>query len=185
MRSELFSSQQAFLRVLGRNGNNRRFQFNVRFSSADHPNVTEIAPGISLQCRDLNFVIRANAPLPIKPCSPAVGELDLRDPAAFQTFSSARLQKICRSSSRDFARLASIGFEKLHSVTMGRRAREFQHAMACRRQTPESISQSASRVRSTAAITELEFSLLMCSNSMARSAAECSRSASRCTVKYS
>ncbi len=60
-----------------------------------------------------------------------------------------------------------------------------QQAMACRRQTPESISQSASRMRSTARVRAGPFSSVRRNASISRSAAACSRSASSCTLKYS
>ncbi len=60
-----------------------------------------------------------------------------------------------------------------------------QQAIACRRQTPESKSQSELRTRSTAAFTDAALLSFTYSYSSSRSAAECSRSASMCTVKYS
>ena len=60
-----------------------------------------------------------------------------------------------------------------------------QQAIACRRQTPESISQSAPRTRSTAALTVSRFLSVTKPANIVRSAAECSRSASTCTEKYS
>jgi hypothetical protein len=53
-----------------------------------------------------------------------------------------------------------------------------QHEIACLRQTPESISQSASSTRFTAARTLSMFRLSILSASIARSVAECSLSAS-------
>src|SRR4051794_13151227 len=57
-----------------------------------------------------------------------------------------------------------------------------QHAIAWRRQTPESISQRASRMRVTAVETGAALLSLTYSESIWRSAAECSRSASTWTL---